>query len=152
MSCGELGEFVISECGCSLARPAHPSDGRRIETPRGGEHRRPPTLGTFVIELLFWQAFLAFLAFLAFWPKISKKSFQNSPKSRLGASKIEPGGLQNRARSPPRRHFLKTLNLRGSKWAAGINFIGFKSQLGPNLEAQDPPKSRPKPEKIDVQK
>ena len=72
-----------------------------IETPPGGEHRRPPTLGTFVIEVLAWQAFLAFLAFLAFWPKISKKSFQNPPKSRLGAfkiessaSKIEPGALQ----------------------------------------------------------
>ena len=26
------------------------------------------------------------------------------------------------------------------------------SQLGSNLEAQDPPKSRPKPEKIDVEK
>ena len=31
-------------------------------------------------------------------------------------------------------------------------FGGFKSPLGSKLEAQDPPKSRPKPEKIDVEK
>ena len=47
------------------ARPWHTFGGRRIETPRGG-HRRPPILGTFVIEVLFWPAFLAFSAFLAF--------------------------------------------------------------------------------------
>ena len=44
------------------ARRCHTFGGRRIETPPGGEHRRPPTLGAFVIEVLFWQAFLAFLA------------------------------------------------------------------------------------------
>jgi len=55
-----------------------------------------------VIEVLFWQAFLAFVAFWAFWPKIWKKSFQNLPnwslgalKSESGASKIEPGALQD---------------------------------------------------------
>ena len=73
-----------------------------IENPPGGEHRRPPTLDGFVIEVLFWQAFLAILAFLAFCPRISKKSLQNLPKSSFGASKIQseaskiqPGGLQD---------------------------------------------------------
>ena len=84
-----------------LARRAPPSVGGGLETP-GGEDYRPPTLGAFVIEVLFWQAFLAFVAFWAFWPKIWKKSFQNLPKwslgalkSESGASKIEPGALQD---------------------------------------------------------
>ena len=45
---------------------------------------------------------MAFVAFCAFWPKIWKKSFQNLPKwslgalkSESGASKIEPGALQD---------------------------------------------------------
>ena len=61
-----IGQDVSdSEFETSSARRWHTFGGRRIETPRGG-HRRPPILGTFVIEVLFWQAFLAFSAFLAF--------------------------------------------------------------------------------------
>ena len=67
-------------------------------------------------------------------------------------SKIEARGLQNRAWSPPRRHFYKTLNLRRLKRAIAASFGGQKSQLGSILEAQDPPKSRPKAEKVDVEK
>ena len=79
-----------SQLEMNPARCWHTFGGRRIEIP-GGEHRRPPTLGALVLEVLFWQAFWAFLALLAFWPQISKKSFQNPSKSSLGASKIEPG-------------------------------------------------------------
>ena len=67
-------------------------------------------------------------------------------------SKIEPWGLQNRAWSPPRRHFYKTLNLRRFKWADATIFGGQKSQLGSILEAQEGPKSKPKREKINVGK
>ena len=37
-------------------------------------------------------------------------------------SQIEPQGLQNRARGPPRRNFSKMFDLRGSKWAAPAIF------------------------------
>ena len=103
------GALVVSDV-VWIQHALHTFGGRRIEPPRGGEHRRPPTLGAFVIEVVFWQAFLAFLAFVAFamevlswqafWPffaflgfgpKISKKSLQNLPKSSFGGSKIEPG-------------------------------------------------------------
>ena len=60
-----LGQDVSeSEFETSLARRWHTCGGRRIELkPPGGEHRRPTIFGGFVIEVLFWQAFLAFLAF-----------------------------------------------------------------------------------------
>ena len=62
-----IGQDVSdSEFETSSARRWHTFGGRRIETPRGGEHRRPTIFGGFVIEILFWQAFLAFLALLAF--------------------------------------------------------------------------------------
>ena len=135
-----IGQDVSeSDFETNLARRWHTCGGRRIETPRG-DHRRPPIFGGFVIEGLFWQAFLAFLAFLAFccptplgrsrpdvarpqtiidqdrlpvarqvlgkfsassrhtWPttsKILKKLSPDPPKSRPGASKIEPGALQD---------------------------------------------------------
>ena len=40
------------------------------------------------------------------------QSSLEAPKSRPGGSEIEPWGLQNRAWSPPRRHFEKRFNLR----------------------------------------
>ena len=80
------------------------------------------------------------------------KTCENLAKIVPRPSKIEPWGLQNRAWRPPRRHFLRTLNLRRVKRSYIIRFGGQKSQLGSILEAQDPPKSMPKPEKIDVEK
>ena len=84
---------------------------------------------------------------------------QNLEKIIPEPSQIEARGfknrvqrLQNRARSPPRRNFSKMFNLRGSRGACSRVLPGLKSQLGSKLEAQDPPKSRPKPEKIDVKK
>ena len=100
-----------------LARRRHTFGGRRIETPPGGVHRRPPTLGASVIEFLFWQVFgrscvlgvFGFLGNLGIVsannhfeetkPKANDKIETSSPET----SKIEAGGLQNRAWSPPRR-------------------------------------------------
>ena len=87
-----------------------------IETPRG-EHRRPPTLGASVIEFLFWQAFgrscvLGVFGFLGnlgivsvnnHFEETKPKAVQMIEKSSPEPSKIEAGGLQNRAWSPPRR-------------------------------------------------
>ena len=83
-----------------------------------------------------------------FSPNLALKSMPGG----LKPSNIEAQGLQNRAWSPPRRHFLRTLNLRRFKRSYPTRFWGQKSQLGSILEAQDPPKSKPKPEKIDVEK
>ena len=82
------------------------------------------------------------------WPKTCENIAKIAPRP----SKIEPWGLQNRAWSPPRRHFYKTLNLRRFKWADATIFGGQTSQLGSILEAQEGPKSKPKREKIDVGK
>ena len=67
--------------------------------------------------------------------------------------------LQNRGpeapKSSPERsktRFFKTSNLSTSKKSVPYEEIAIFSQLGSILEAQDPPKSRPKPEKIDVEK
>ena len=73
------------------------------------------------------------------------KACENLEKIDLRPSKIEARGLQNRTRSPPRRNFKKMLNLRGSKWATPEVFWCQNGQLGSNLEAQEAPKSRPKP-------
>ena len=84
---------------------------------------------------------------------------QNLEKIVPEPSQIEARGLknrvqrlQNRARSPSRGNFSQMFNLRGSRGACSRVLPGLKSQLGSKLEAQDPPKSRPKPEKIDVKK
>ena len=53
-------------------------------------------------------------------------------KSRPGGLKIEPRALQNRPKSPPRHHFEKTFNLRGSKGAGPLIFGGQNGQLGAN--------------------
>ena len=52
------------------------------------------------------------------WPKTCENIAKIVPRP----SKIEPWGLQNRAWSPPRRHFYKTLNLRRFKWADATIF------------------------------
>ena len=80
------------------------------------------------------------------------KMCENLIKMVPRPSKIELWGLQNRAWSPPRRHFLRTLNLRRFQRAYIKVFWGQTSQLGSILEAQDPPKSRPRGEKTDVEK
>ena len=78
--------------------------------------------------------------------KEAKNRFQ-ALQNRAGSVKIEASGFQNRAWRPPRHHFQKTSNLRGSKRAVPEVFSGFMSQLGSHVEAQDLPKSNPKPEK-----
>ena len=76
--------------------------------------------------------------------KILPKSSPDPPKSSLGPPKssLEPSKTQ----------FLKDTLLKIVQ--GGVPFVKFAifSQLGSILEAQDPPKSRPKPEKIDVVK
>ena len=84
--------------------------------------------------------------------KILKKLNLRPFKIELGAFKIEAQGLQNRPRRPPRRHLFKNLNLSSLRGASPITKIAILGQLGSKLEAQDPPKLRPKPEKIDVKK
>ena len=131
--------------------------------PPGGEHRRPPTLGgpanlgsmPFLGRSLIFMFFFCALGVLGFLGILAKNLEKIIPEP----SHMEPRGLKNRARglqnrawSPPRRHFLKTLNLRRVKRSYIGIFWGQKSQLGSILEAQDPPKSRPKPEKSDVEK
>ena len=87
-----------------------------------------------------------------FGPNLALKSMPGG----LKLSKIEPWSLQNRAWSPPRRYFLKTSNLSRLKnrlphchLTVGGGILG---QLGSILEAQEPPKSRPKAQNIDVEK
>ena len=53
---------------------------------------------------------------------------------------------------PPRHHFQKTSNLTSFRGGVRVVKFAILGQLGSKLEAQDPPKSRPKPEKIDVEK
>ena len=90
-----------------------------MKTPRGG-HRRPPSFREFVVEVRCWSEMNGHSSFklelrscsfkfeissnisAAKKPEISKKSFQNPPKSSLGvskiesgASKIEPGALRD---------------------------------------------------------
>ena len=67
------------------------------------------------------------------------------------ASKIEPWGLQNWTWSRPRHYFYKTYHLRRLKRACPEVLGSQNRQLGFILEAQDPPKSTPKPQKIDVE-
>ena len=73
------------------------------------------------------------------------QSSLEAPKSRPGGSKIEPWGLQNRAWSPPRRHFEKRFNLRSLRGGVLTLIFAIFGQLGSILEAQEAPKSRPKP-------
>ena len=82
----------------------------------------------------------------------ASKSRLEAPKSRPGGSKIEAWGFPNQPKSPPRRNFLKTSTFEGSWEPAPFVADGYNGQLGSKLEAQDLPKSRPKPEKIDVKK
>ena len=77
--------------------------------------------------------------------KILTKSSLEAPKLRPGASKIEPGALQDAI-------FLRTLNLRRLERSCSVIFWRPKSQLGSTLEAPNPAKSKPKGEKIDVEK
>ena len=83
---------------------------------------------------------------------LSCQDNKNHDKIVPGPSKMEARGLPNRARKRPRRYFWRASNLRGSKGAAAEVFWGQNVQLGAKLEAQEPPKSRPKAEKIDVKK
>ena len=80
------------------------------------------------------------------------KNEPQGPKSRPGGSKIEAQRVQNRPQSPPRPYFLKMSSLSWLRRACSIVFWGHDGQLGSILEAQEAPKSRPKPEKIDVEK
>ena len=73
-------------------------------------------------------------------------------KIEPGSSKIESRGLQNRGQSPPRRIFQNTFNLRSFLGAKSLRSGGQNGQLGSILEAQEAPKSSPKPGKNDVEK
>ena len=75
-------------------------------------------------------------------------------------SKIEPRGLQNRALGPPKSspersktRFLKTSNLKSFRGGGPLyQATTFEPNLAPFWRPKRPPKSRPKPEKIDVDK
>ena len=138
-----------------------------IENPPGGEHRRPPISGDSWPTLLTIEK--SFLAGPLRPGKVSANSrqglgiswrfgarprhvlAQDPPRTLPKPSKIEAGSLQNRAWNPPRRYFQKTFNLRGCKRATIAMLEAFWSQLGSILEAPDPPKSRSKPQNIDVE-
>ena len=77
---------------------------------------------------------------------------QNLRKLGPDPQKSRPGAFQNRAWSPPRHHFHKMFNLRSLRGGFLFTKITFFGQLGSKLEAQEAPKSSPKPEKIDVKK
>ena len=78
-----------------------------------------------------------------------ENTVENLEKIVPRPSKIEPWGLQNRAWSPPRRIFQKTLNLRSFLGAKSLRSGDQNGQLGSILGAQEAPKSTPKREKID---
>ena len=94
---------------CSLARRCHTYGGRRIEDPPGGTpppthfvRSRPSTLRTASEEQRSRQASCdSTSSWQVLGPndqkhtKILKKSIRDPPKSRPGASKIEPGALQD---------------------------------------------------------
>ena len=80
------------------------------------------------------------------------KTCENLAKIVPRPSKIEAQGLQNRAWSLPRCNFSKTVSLRRFQRSHIKIFRGQESQLGSILELQNPPKSRPRREKIDVKK
>ena len=72
---------------------------------------------------------------------------------------IEPRGLknrawgfQNRAWSLPRRYFLKAFDLRALNMSLSKTFVGPKWRTWLQLGSPRLPKSRPKSEKIDVEK
>ena len=135
----------------------------RIEAARGGP---PPATHLMAVWPLRDGVFVLadFWAFLAFAvPNMTPKTFETEvwapqksssdpPKSRLGASEIEPGASKIEPGALQDAIFLKTFNLRGPQRAGIEVFKGFKSQLGSNLKAQDLPKSRPEPEKKAVKK
>ena len=91
------------------------------------------------------------MAFQKAFPKYEK----NSLKFNFEASKIDPRGIQNRARSRPRRRLYKTFNLgqllEGNPEEASKFFQANMAQFWRRFGARDPPKSRPKPQKIDVE-
>ena len=87
-----------------------------------------------------------------YFEKTSQKPTENLEKSVPEPSKIDARGLQNRARSLPRRIFYKTCNLRRFKRATLEVFWGHSDDFGAILVPQDPPKLRPKREKINVEK
>ena len=101
--------------------------GHRLQSPRGG-HRRLPTLARHFEEgacqiQCFWRLNL----------NAKKRSFRKHVAGNFGAlglswanlgvpkpSKSEAWGLQNRAWSPPRRHFKKISNLKSFRGGVPI--------------------------------
>ena len=73
-------------------------------------------------------------------------------KSMPGGVKIGSRRLQNRSWSAPRRHFGRLWVEEGNKRQSVVAKNAIWSQLGSKLEAQEPPKSKAKPQKIDVGK
>ena len=86
-----------------------------------------------------WRAYLENNA------KNLKKSTQDPPKSSPGASKIDPGGLQE---TPFFKTFILGVLLEGRLSLSGTILSQNKFQN----EAQEASRSRPKPSKIDVEK
>ena len=69
-----------------------------------------------------------------------------------GPSEIEARGLPNGSWGPPKHNFYTKSISRRPKGNSDKFFGSQDGQLGSNLEAQEAPKSRPKPEKIEVKK
>ena len=81
-----------------------------------------------------------------------QKQTKFSLKSSLGGPKIWFWSFQNRAWRLQGRCFLKTSILRAPQRSCAKVFGSQSAELGSMLEAQEPPKSRPRREKIEVQK
>ena len=89
--------------------------GRRIEDPLGGDTAAPPhlaqgiqgkdlcTLG--VLGILGVLGMLGVLSVRRPLRRNEQNNFENLAKIVPEPSEIDPRGLQNRARSPPRRNF-----------------------------------------------
>ena len=84
-------------------------------------------------------------------PNIAKWGW--GPEKRDPAPlKSRPRGFQNRGLGPPRHYFEGHLVYEDKKGASLKFSRAQNAQLGSNLEAQEAPKSRPEPQKIDVEK
>ena len=120
--------------------------GGGLKPPGGGAP--PPTDSWHICDrALVLAGVLGVLGFLGILAQNLEKIVPEPSQIEARGFKNRVQRLQNRARSPPRRNFSKMFNLRGSRGACSRVLPGLKSQLGSKLEAQDPPKSRPKPEK-----
>ena len=99
-------EIIPTMPSQSPARRCPPRWGGGLKPPRGGVHRRPPTLGASVIEFFvlagfwpLWRIWLSWHYWHCVWERPCRRNeANNGPNDR----KIVPRPLQNRGRGPPK--------------------------------------------------